>query len=164
MNKLSKRLIIIIGTTLLSVSGLMTTNAIAQQGLTNAKLESWLKDYEEAWETLDANKAAQLFTKDATYQDDPYKDPHQGREGIHQYWSTVTADQKDVDFTFEVLSVAGDTGIVHWHSEFTQVSSGSTIILDGIFVLDFSQQGLCQSLKEWWHLKFIPAKSEQDQN
>jgi ketosteroid isomerase-like protein len=160
MNKGSKFLFTIIVTTLLFASGIIPTSAKAQQGLTVTKLESWLKAYEEAWETLDADKAAQLFTKDATYQDDPYKDPHLGQEGVHKYWSTVTADQKDVDFTFEVISVTGNTGIAHWHSEFTQASTGATIIIDGMFNLKFSQDGLCESLKEWWHLKFIPAKDE----
>ena len=158
MNNLTTRLIIIIGTLLLLISGNMTANAADQQGLTVEKLESWLKAYEQAWEMLDADKAAQLFTEDATYQDDPYKDPHVGRKDIHKYWTAVTADQKDVDFTFEILSVTGSIGIAHWHSEFLQPSSGSTIVLDGIFHLEFSQKGLCQNLKEWWHLKVIPAK------
>jgi len=160
MNKLFKRLIIFFGTTLLFVSGIMPAYATEQQGLTIAKVESWLKGYEEAWETLDADKAAMLFTEDATYQEEPYKDPFQGRKDIHEYWSTVTADQKDVDFTFEVLTVMGNTGTAHWHSEFIQPSSGSTIILDGIFLLEFSQEGLCRSLKEWWHFRAIPAKED----
>ena len=160
MNELLKRLITIIGTTLLFVSGVMPANAADQQGLTIVKVESWLKGYEEAWEKLDADKAALLFTEDATYREEPYKDPFQGREDIHKYWTTVTADQKDVNFTFEVLSVTGNTSTAHWHSEFIQSSSGSTIILDGIFFLEFSQEGLCQSLKEWWHFKAIPAKGD----
>ena len=160
MYKDSKFLAMILGVTLLFVAGIMPTNAADQQGLAIAKVESWLKGYEEAWETLDADKVAVLFTEDATYQEDPYKDPFQGRDGIHEYWTTVTADQQDVNFTFEVLSVTGNTGIAHWHSEFIQSSTGSTIILDGIFLLEFSQEGLCQSLKEWWHFKAIPVKGD----
>lgn len=158
MNKKLKRLILNITILLFIVPASLTVHAAERQGLTYAKLESWLKAYEEAWETLDADKAAKLFTKDATYRDDPYKDPHLGQEGIHEYWTAVTADQKDVDFTFEILSVLENTGIAHWHSELIQPSSGATIILDGIFVLEFSQEGLCNDLKEWWHLKFIPAE------
>ena len=157
MDNISKFLAMILVATSLFISSVMSAYATQQQGLTIAKVESWLKGYEEAWETLDADKAAQLFTEDATYQEEPYKDPVQGRKGIHEYWATVTADQKDVDFTFEALSVMGNKGIVHWHSEFIQPSSGSTIILDGIFLLEFSQEGLCRSLNEWWHFKAIPA-------
>ena len=157
MDNISKFLAMILVATSLFVSGILPTTAADQTRLTIAKVESWLKGYEEAWETLDADKAAMLFTEDATYQEEPYKDPFQGRKGIHEYWATVTADQKDVDFTFEVLLVTGNKSTAHWHSEFIQSSSGSTIILDGIFFLEFSQEGLCQSLKEWWHFKAIPA-------
>jgi hypothetical protein len=69
----------------------------------------------------------------------------------------VTADQKDVSFTYEVLAVTGSTGIAHWHAEFTQPSSGSTVILDCVFILDFAPDGLCKGLKEWWFLKVNPA-------
>jgi len=160
MNNISKLLAMILGVISLFTSGVMPANAADQQELDIAKVESWLKGYKEAWETRDADKVALLFTEDATYQEDPYKVPFQGRKGIHEYWTTVTADQKDVDFTFEVLSVKGNTGIAHWHSEFIQASSGTTIILDGIFILEFSQEGLCRNLKEWWHFKAVPAKAD----
>jgi uncharacterized protein (TIGR02246 family) len=128
--------------------------------LTRDRVAAWLESYEDAWETLDADKAAALFTEDATYRDNPYADPYRGRQGIHEYWTTVTGDQRDVDFSYEVLSVSGDTGIAHWHSEFTQKSSGSGVVLDGIFVLEFTPEGLCRMLKEWWHLQMNPAEEK----
>lgn len=114
---------------------------------------AWLDGYKEAWETLDPEKAAQLFSEDAIYRDQPYEEPHQGREGIREYWRNVTSDQKDVTFTYEVLAVTNSTGITHWHSEFSSKSSDAAITLDGIFILDFNDDGLCANLKEWWHLK-----------
>jgi len=111
MSRLSKFLNMIIGTTLLFFSVTVEVTAADQHELYMAKVESWLKGYEEAWETLDADKATLLFTENAIYREDLYKDPYQGRENIHKYWTTVTADQKDVDFTFEILSVKGNTGI-----------------------------------------------------
>ena len=150
------RLITLVICTIVPLLWGSTAAAQAAQGLTVVKLETWLQGYEAAWEALDAGKAAALFTEDATYLDDPYSQPYQGRAGISKYWTDVTSDQKDVNFTYEVLAVTGDTGIAHWHSELTQPSSGSTVILDGIFVLEFAQDGLCQSLKEWWQIKINP--------
>lgn len=131
----------------------MTETATNQQDLTIAEVETWFKGYEEAWVTLDPDKVIELFTEDAIYRDNPYEDPHLGREGIHKYWSKVTSDQKDVDFTFDVLAVTNNTGIAYWHSEFTLRSSNAAITLDGMFVLEFNGDGLCKNLKEWWHIK-----------
>ncbi|MBF8269926.1 MAG: hypothetical protein HW386_1635 [Gammaproteobacteria bacterium] len=139
-----------------TVTSLLWGTLAAAQGLTAAKLDAWLKGYEAAWETLDAGKAAALFSEDATYRDEAFAEPYQGREGIRKYWTDVTSDQKDVNFTYEVLAVTGNTGIAHWHAELTQPSSGSTLILDGIFVLDFAPDGLCKGLKEWWFIKINP--------
>jgi ketosteroid isomerase-like protein len=129
-------------------------------GLTRDQVAAWLQGYEEAWETLDADKAAALFTEDATYRDNPYADPYRGREGIHEYWTAVTSDQQDVEFSYEILSVSGGIGIAHWHSELTQKSSGAGVVLDGIFVLEFTPEGLCKSLKEWWHIQVNPAEQQ----
>ena len=158
MKKSLHSLVIIFTTTFLFVPGLfMTVHAGNEKNLTREAMTAWLTGYEQAWEELDAEKAGKLFTENATYQETPYKDPFRGRSEIKNYWATVTADQSNVDFTFEVLSVSGNTGIAHWHSEFTQPSTGSKVILDGIFVLEFSTGGLCKSLKEWWHFQAIPS-------
>lgn len=114
---------------------------------------AWLDGYKEAWETLDPEKAASLFTEDSSYRDQPYEEPHQGREGVRNYWTNVTSDQKDVTFTYEVLAVTNNTGIAHWHSEFSAKSSDAQITLDGIFILEFSDNNLVKDLKEWWHVK-----------
>ncbi len=156
MKNAIRKVAVVIGATSVFLAG--STLAEDGPGVTRDQVATWLEGYEEAWETLDASKAAALFTEDATYRDNPYADPYQGREGIHQYWTTVTSDQQDVDFNFEVLSASGNTGIAHWRSEFTQKSTGSGIVLDGIFVLEFTPEGLCQTLEEWWHIQVNPAE------
>ena len=156
MKNAIRKVAVVLGATSVFFSG--STLAADDPGVTRDQVAAWLEGYEEAWETLDANKAAALFAQDATYRDNPYADPYQGRQGIHEYWTTVTSDQQDVDFSFEVLSASGNTGIAHWRSEFTQKSTGSGIVLDGIFVLEFTQDGLCQTLEEWWHLQVNPAE------
>lgn len=133
--------------------GSLECHADGQDSLSIDDVESWLAAYEQAWEELDPDRAVLIFTEDATYQVDPYSEPHVGHTGIHDYWATVTNDQRDVDFSAEVLALNGDTGIAHWHSEFIQVSSGARVTLDGIFVLQFSAQGKCRGLKEWWHVQ-----------
>lgn len=134
--------------------------AVAQAGaLSEASLVAWLEGYKVAWESRDADKAAALFTPDATYQDEAFSPPHVGTQGIRDYWNKVTAGQRDVSFQYRVLSVKGNTGIAHWSAQFEVADSNpaTTIALDGVFLLEFDDAGKCRSLREWWHLKSTPA-------
>ncbi len=129
-------------------------------GVTESEVARWLDGYENAWENRDADKAASLFTQNATYRDNPHNPPHEGREGIHEYWSNVTSDQRDVDFNYEVLTAYDNTAVATWSATFASASSGATVNLDGIFVLDFNDAGLCSRLREWWHVKVDKASDE----
>ena len=119
----------------------------------NDTLTRWLEAYGRAWETRDADLVATLFTGDASYQETPYAEPFRGRDGVHAYWSRVTADQRDIAFSFEIIATAGMTGIAQWSSKFRSVSGDSRVELNGVFVLEFASAGEVRSLREWWHVR-----------
>jgi ketosteroid isomerase-like protein len=126
----------------------------AHAQLTTAKLDSWLAGYRDAWEKRDAERATQLFTANATYQEMPFDSPKSGRAGIREYWTSVTADQRDVEFHSQTIAVNGNTGVAHWSAKFKQASTGATVELDGVFVLELDPKtGLCSALREWWHVR-----------
>ena len=126
----------------------------AHAQLSTAKLEAWLSGYRAAWEKRDAGRAAELFTENARYQEMPFDAPKSGRAGIREYWSGVTADQRDVEFQSQTIAVNGNTGVAHWSAKFKQASTGMTVELDGVFVLEFDpKSGLCSTLREWWHVR-----------
>jgi ketosteroid isomerase-like protein len=137
---------------LLSLAG---GSACAQQ-LTPVALETWLAGYERAWEERDANLAAALFTENARYHEMPFDAPKAGRSGIREYWTAVTADQRNVDFKSEVVAVNGRTGVARWSASLTSAASGARVELDGVFVLTFDAAGLCTELREWWHVRSTP--------
>lgn len=124
-----------------------------EDDVSRAEAKEWLEGYKSAWENRDADKAAALFTRNATYQDNPYETPYRGQEGIRKYWSDVTRNQRDVKFRSELLTTYEHTAVAHWSAEFINAESGATIRLNGIFLLEFDDGGLCKSLREWWHLK-----------
>lgn len=121
--------------------------------MTSRALEAWLDRYGSAWQSRDAAAAGRLFTVDANYHEMPFDAPKKGRSGIEEYWSKVTADQRDIQFSSQVISVTGNTGVAHWSAKFRLESNGAIIELDGVFVLEFAESGECVSLKEWWHVR-----------
>ena len=113
-------------------------------------MHGWLGRYGSAWETRDGELAASLFAKDGVYCWGPFDRPLRGREAIRDRWRRATATQRDISFRYEVLGADGPRAFVRWWSTFLETSSGSQVELDGIFVLDFADNGLCTRLQEWW--------------
>lgn len=118
--------------------------------MTHEAFESWLDAYGRAWQTRDPEAAAALFTEDATYQETPFAEPMRGRAAILEYWSHVRRSQEQIRFSYEILTTSGSLGIARWWSSFVRIPSKETVKLDGIFVLTFSANNLCQKLREWW--------------
>ena len=121
--------------------------------LTSATVEAWLTRYKEAWERRDPALAASLFTENAPYHEMPFDPPKAGRSGIRDYWATVTADQRDVDFKSQLIAVTGQTAVARWSASLRSAASGVHVELDGVFLLTFDDSGLCSELREWWHVK-----------
>ena len=125
------------------------------------ELRVWLEGYREAWETRDPEAAAALFSRDAGYYETPFLPPARGRDGIRNYWANATRSQSNVSFSYEIVTVAGDRGVARWWAEFTRASSGRRAVLDGIFLLEFDEEGLCRELREWWHMTETESRDER---
>jgi hypothetical protein len=118
--------------------------------MTPEELESWLQRYGAAWEARDGDLAAALFTPGGVYCWGPFDPPLEGREAIRDRWRQATETQRDVSFRHEVLGTDGSRAFVRWWSTFSVPAAGSRTELDGVFVLDFAEDGLCARLQEWW--------------
>lgn len=112
-------------------------------------VDAWLDAYKVAWETRDPEAAAALFTDDASYREEPYAEPFQGRSGVRDYWARVTATQEDVEFRSGTPIVDGRRAAVEWWV--TLRNGGVDVTLAGEFWLIFDDAGLCRELREYWH-------------
>ena len=129
---------------------------VSTQPLTAAALEAWLTRYKSAWEQRDPAEAAALFTAEAPYHEMPFDAPKAGRTGIRDYWATVTADHRNVEFKSQIVAINGQTGVARWSARLTSAASGTKVELDGVFILKFDSSGLCSELREWWHVRTNP--------
>ena len=143
----------LVGPLLFAAAVALLATTVQAKPLDTAALEAWLQKYGAAWEARDPAAAGALFTADASYHEMPFDAPKQGRAAIEEYWRNVTTEHRDVKFESKVISVHGNTGVAHWHTRLRVASTGATLELDGVFVLEFDESGRCKSLREWWHLK-----------
>jgi ketosteroid isomerase-like protein len=122
-----------------------------------AAVEGWLERYGRAWETRDPAAAVELFTEDAEYREKPFDDSMRGHSAIDRYWSEIPETQRDIAFESEVLAVTEERAIVRWWASYENIRTGEPTRLDGVFLLEFADDGRCRSLREWWHAYPEPA-------
>jgi hypothetical protein len=113
-------------------------------------IEEWAQRYARAWEEADDEAVGALFTDDATYRSDPFREPHRGREAIRAYWREVTASQSNVVVSMGRPVVAGSRAVVEWWTEMD--SDGTPVTLPGALILDFDATGQCLALREYFNL------------
>ena len=108
-------------------------------------LDEWIEEYRLAWENMDADAAAALFTSDATYRDNIFEDPHRGQEGVRFYWESVTAPQSDVRVLMGRPFVDGSRVAVEFWT--TMKYDGAETTLPGCLLLDFDDNWQCRALR-----------------
>lgn len=123
--------------------------------VTREQLEEWLRLYGKVWESHDPDLATTLYTQDVLYQVTPFQRPQQGIEARRSYTVKAGELQRDVRFGFEIIS--DDPPVVHWWTHYVKRVNSEETRLDGIFLLEFDESGLCRSLREWWHADPSPS-------
>jgi hypothetical protein len=60
--------------------------------------------------------------------------------------------------------VKNNLGIARWQSSFTDIASGRRLALDCLFLVEFDDNDLCRTFREWWHLKALPASPDMQKD
>ena len=113
--------------------------------------EAWLKSYGAAWEAKDIAAFVSLFNPNAIYYWTPFEDPQKGHDEIGEAVAAAVATQTKIEFGARVLYVEARLGAAHWTCAFNRQETGDRVRLDGIFVVQFSEDGSALSFREWWH-------------
>jgi hypothetical protein len=125
--------------------------------MTLDELADWLDAYRRAWEGLDPDAAAGLFTEDARYGWGPFDAPLEGRDAIRAAWAEATGEQQDVRFGSEPLAVTPDgRGLARWWVGFRTADGTAEVSLEGIFLVTLDDAGRCTEFREWWNERVQP--------
>lgn len=118
--------------------------------MTREQAQEWVEAYGRAWRQKDAAAAAGLFTADGVYRSHPFRSPHTGRAAIQAYWERATEDQRDLILRFGRPLVDGSRVAVEWWA--TGGDGDGDFTLPGCLILRFGEGGLCEELREYWHV------------
>jgi ketosteroid isomerase-like protein len=117
----------------------------------------WLDDYAAAFEAQDPDAAAKLFTDDATYQWGPFGDLLRGPEEIRTKWAaSVDPAETNVRCNLEILLVTPELGVARWIASHERADEGKIVRYDGVFLVSLTDEGLCDSFREWWNTREDP--------
>ncbi len=117
-------------------------------------IDEWVEGYRTAWVERDPAAAAALFSEDATYRANIFEEPYLGREGVENYWRTVTESQSDVRVMMGRPFQDGDRVAVEFWTNMRV--DGDPVTLPGCLLLAFDEDGRCRRLREYWH--FTPGE------
>lgn len=78
----------------------------------------WVQRYLKAWESNDPDDISSLFSEDARYYDDPYKDPWAGRDQIVREWLERRDTPGDWTFEHEVMAANERVGFVRGRTRY----------------------------------------------
>lgn len=121
-----------------------------------ANLSDWVETYRQAWESKDAEAVAALFTPEGTYRSNIFEEPHRGQEGVGEYWRSVSSVQSDATVRMGNPFVDGSRVAVEFWTNMKV--DGEEVTLPGCLLLEFTNDGLCTSLREYWH--YQPGRFE----
>jgi hypothetical protein len=116
-----------------------------------ASFKIWFETLGHAWENRDPQAAAELFTEDVIYHENPFEEPLHGLQAVFRYWSEETQFQAQISFHSEILGVTQDTGFAHWRVSFMRIPTNHLVTLDGICAIRLNEEHKCYALREWWH-------------
>lgn len=111
-----------------------------------AAASAWVERYRRAWETNDPADIASLFTDDARYFTEPFREPWEGSEAIVAGWLAQRDEPGDATFRFEILAVAGEIAFVRgWTSYAAPPREYSNL-----WVVRLDGDGQAREFTEWW--------------
>jgi hypothetical protein len=82
------------------------------------------------------------------YRSSPFREPHLGHQGIHEYWTNATTGQRDVSVRIGRPITQENRAAVEWWA--TMRDDDGEITLPGILFLRFAPDGRCEELREAW--------------
>lgn len=134
-------------------------------------IDAFMANYKRAWEGSDEHLLASLFAPDGVYRNTPFAE-QRGHAAIKAYWQR-TKLQTDIRLSYEILARHARGGVAHWRTSYQvtseelfrlwAASTGTNLIarrdgeplprlvLDGVAVVEFGDDGLCRELRIWWH-------------
>ena len=119
--------------------------------LEKAAVAAWLDAYVQAWKTYDPEAIGSLFSEDAIYQYNPFREPVRGRAAIISSWLEDRDAPGTYDAHYEPVLIEGNRAVSRGRSLYFE-GDGTTLKAEwgNVFFLSFDEEGRCTEFSEWY--------------
>jgi ketosteroid isomerase-like protein len=115
-------------------------------------VDSWLRDYIEAWKSYDRDRILALFADDVECRYEPYSEPVRGAAAVADSW--VAEDRVDepgtYDAAYRAIAVDGEVAVATGSSTYFNPDGSIRAIYDNCFLMGFDAEGRCREFTEWY--------------
>ncbi|GHV83967.1 hypothetical protein AGMMS50212_13070 [Spirochaetia bacterium] len=113
--------------------------------------EAWTSKMMESWKKLEGGGTADLFSSDVEYYETLDTPPCKSWEDVVKLWLVVQKNQRDIDYSFEIICADANCAVVNWKMNRKFISDSKTLVqfIDGIFQIKLNAEGKCTFFKQW---------------
>jgi ketosteroid isomerase-like protein len=120
--------------------------------MSEAAARRWRETWVRAWPAQDVEAIRGLYADDAVFRSHPFRDTHDGAEGVAEYARWAFADEEaPAEVWFGEPFVAGDHGTCEYWAVVRAEGRDQTIA--GVSVLRFGPDGLVAAQRDYWAIE-----------
>jgi SnoaL-like domain len=109
------------------------------------QLTRWMEGYLRAWTSNAPDDIRALFTEDARYFPDPWRDPWQGQDAIVERWIARDDQAGTWQFTWSPVAVTDDVAVVQGETRYTDGRNYSNL-----WLIRLDGDGRAREFTEYW--------------
>jgi len=110
---------------------------------------AWMDAFMEGWKNLDVERVMGMIAEDCTYYETVFDQPCLDTGAIRKLWEVVPENQKDIEYSYDILMENEEYGIIHFRLARTVLPDGNRLEMDGIFQIALDDGGRCTFFKQW---------------
>jgi steroid delta-isomerase len=139
------------------VTSAARAEAAATYDLTTTEIEAAVDEYFASIGSLNVQRFVNNFAPDGVLEDPVGTPPVQGTQAIGVYFGAIIAPFSEIKPTVQEVIVCGQEAAVNWKLRL-KTADGKKIVIDGMGVFKFNQNGKLQSVREFWDLAAFLAQ------
>ncbi len=132
------------------------SSPLAIQNLTPDQIEAAVEEYFASVGAFDVQRYVNQFAPDGVLEDPVGTPPVQGTQAITAFITNIIAPFSEIKHKIQDINVCGQEAAVNWKLHL-KTTTGKKIIIDGMGVFKFNQNGKLQSVREFWDLEAFLA-------